>query len=79
MNEMLGGGSREGRLRRGVSTVTTRKSLRWGIGSGMRIASRWQFGGLESGGVHEFEKGMSGESIRMMGGCDGRGGAGGVG
>ena len=31
-----------------------------------------------SGGVNEFEKGVSGESIRMMGGRDGRGGAGGI-
>ena len=48
---VVGGGSGGGRMRRGVygsmSTVATRKSLRWGIGSGMRIASRWQFGGLE--------------------------------
>ena len=32
-----------------------------------------------SGGVHELEKGVSGKSIRMMGRCDGKGGAGGVG
>ena len=32
-----------------------------------------------SGGEHEFEKRVSVESIRMMGGCDGRGRAGGVG
>ena len=31
-----------------------------------------------SGGVHEFEKGVRGESVRVMGGYYDKGGAGGV-
>ena len=44
----VGGGSGGGRMRRGVEgrivVEDTTNNLRWGEGSGMRIASKWQLG-----------------------------------